>query len=398
MIRSEATGLRHSTSSATAVEALDRMQAELLAYGLEAAVVFDAVAADPGFAAAQALAAAMHLFTLSAEGQAKAAGPVARARALAPAANARERALITAIDAWFHGDIEGALARHRRIAADWPEDLVAHRIAQFHFINAGDFQGLRRFTGPLAATTGNRYLLGMHALALAETGALAAAEAAGRRAADAGFDPWAEHAVAHALDRQGRVADGIAFLAPRAPAWRRCSSFLRTHNWWHLALLQLKAGNGSEALRLFDGEVWGVRPESCQDQANAISLLARLELAGVDVGPRWAALAPHLRRRTADQQNGFFDLHVAYGLARAGEDGAVAQLLENLAARGARERGRLWGELLPAAAHAVVAHARAEWGAAARLGALIPDLWRVGGSGVQRDLFRMLHADALARA
>ena len=37
-----------------------------------------------------------------------------------------------------------------------------------------------------------------------------------------------------------------------------------------------------------------------QDQINAVSLLARLELAGVDVGPRWADVADHLALRLAD--------------------------------------------------------------------------------------------------
>ena len=39
-----------------------------------------------------------------------------------------------------------------------------------------------------------------------------------------------------------------------------------------------------EALQLYDRRVWGVWKEFCEDQINAVSLLARLELRGVDVG------------------------------------------------------------------------------------------------------------------
>ena len=57
-----------------------------------------------------------------------------------------------------------------------------------------------------------------------------------------------------------------------------------THNWWHLALFEIAAGEPDAALASFDARVWGVQPDYSQDQINAVSLLARLECAGVDVG------------------------------------------------------------------------------------------------------------------
>ncbi|MGL6042826.1 MAG: hypothetical protein ACRC1J_02795, partial [Sandaracinobacteroides sp.] len=269
---SAATGLSHSTGIDLAVAGLDRLRGELLTYGLDAAVVFRAAEADPDFAEAQALAAALHLFAMSPAGQAAATPFIARARLLAPAATPREQRLVAAITAWHCGDTRLALQQHLAIAAEFPRDLVSARIGMFHQLNRGDFAGMRRLTGSLlAANSDVSHVLGMHAFALEQTGETQEAERLGRDAADRAFDPWAEHAVAHALERQGRAAEGVAFLAPRGESWSRCSSFLQTHNWWHLALFQLELNRPDAALDLYDRRVWGVRKASCQDQANAVS-------------------------------------------------------------------------------------------------------------------------------
>ena len=65
-----------------------------------------------------------------------------------------------------------------------------------------------------------------------------------------------------------------------------------THNWWHLALFLIDLDRGDEALALYDARVGRVEGFS-EDQINAVSLLARLELRGVDVGDRWADVAPY---------------------------------------------------------------------------------------------------------
>ena len=70
-----------------------------------------------------------------------------------------------------------------------------------------------------------------------------------------------------------------------------------THNWWHLALFAIDLGLDDQALALYDQQVWGVVKAYSQDQIGAVSLLARLELAGVDVGERWQDVADHLATR-----------------------------------------------------------------------------------------------------
>ncbi|MCA3256211.1 MAG: tetratricopeptide repeat protein, partial [Alphaproteobacteria bacterium] len=297
-------GIAYSTDAPVALAAIDAFEDELLIYGNGAAVIFDAPRADPGLAAGHALAAAAHLFTMSPAGTARARAILDETAPLAARTSLRERLLVAAIRAWADNRLDAALDLHLEIAAHWPRDLLSAKIAVFHQLNRGDFAGMVRLTGRLADANPDRpTTLGMHAFALEQTGAANAAEAAGRTAAAAGFDPWAQHAVAHVMDSAGRHAEGADWMAGYADGWGRCSSFLRTHNWWHLALFRLDLDDAAGALALYDAHVWGVRKDYAQDQINAVSLLARLELRGVDVGARWQDVADFLEPRTGDHIN-----------------------------------------------------------------------------------------------
>jgi hypothetical protein len=129
---------------------------------------------------------------------------------------------------------------------------------------------------------------------------------------------------------------------------------------------------------------------------NAVSLLARLEMAGVACGDRWADLADWLAPRTSDHVNGLLDLHYLLGLARAGRDDAVLRMGASLADKARRSGDIVWRAIVPKAGAGLVAHARRQWQAAARLlGEVLPGLARLGGSSVQRELFAQLHADAM---
>lgn len=400
MHHSESNGLGMSTDSAAAAAAVDALERELLRYGKDAWVILQAIEADPGFALGHALAAALHLFAMSPAAAARARPLAARAMALARDASERERLLVEAIAAWASGDIDAALARHEVIAERWPQDLLSAKIALYHQLNAGDLPAMLRLTRRLvAASPSVSHALGMHAFALEQNGDLAGAERAGRAAAAADFDPWAQHAVAHVLESADRLVEGADWMAAHAPSWDACSSFLYTHNWWHAALFHLGLGDTTRTLAIFDDHVWAVRKDYCQDQLNAVSLLARLELAGVDVGDRWTQVAAQLASRTRDQINSLFDLHYVYGLARAGRDAEVLDLLAHLQRRSRPLEPSVWREVTPVAAHGLVAHARGRYDAAAGLLRRVRSrLGGVGGSHTQRALFELVYLDSERRA
>ncbi|WP_298826648.1 tetratricopeptide repeat protein [uncultured Piscinibacter sp.] len=387
-------GLQVSTGQREVVEAIDRFVDELLSHGQQAAMILDAAERDPDATLAQACAAALHLFLQTSEGVQRARPWLVRARtAAARGASAREHLLLAALEAWADGRPQDALAHHVEIARRWPRDLLNAKLAQIHQLGLGDRAGMHALTAQMLQHNAHvSYAWGLHAFALEQVGELDAALRAGERAvAMNADDPWAQHAVAHVFDARRQFEDGLTWMCAHAPRWERCSSFMLTHNWWHVALLHLARGDADAALLLYDRRVWGVRKSYVQDQVNAVSLLARIEQRGVDAGSRWNDLAAHVRPRIHDRQSAFLDLHFAYALARAGDDEAVAELLGGIAAKACRSNAPAWRELALPAARGVVAHARRRLREAAQeLQPLAARMHLLGGSTAQQGWFAQM--------
>jgi hypothetical protein len=358
----------------------------------------------------QACAAVLWMFSESPAGPPKARMHLARAAAAALPATERERQFAAAVAYWVAGDIAAALALHEALALHHPRDLAAIKLGQYHAFNLGDAPTMLRLAlHALPAAQHVAALHGLLAFGYEQCHRLTQAEAHARCAlAMQPAEPWAQHALAHVMLTDGRLAEGAAFLQQASGPWAGLTSFMRGHNSWHLALFRIELGDDAAALRLYDEQVWGLDKSYSQDQVGAVSLLARLELAGVVVGARWDELAGHLTVRTADQVQPFLDLQYLYGLARAGLPQADT-LLANIArfAPQAPAAARAaWQRVAVPAAHGLLAHARglfkpalADWPAAAdALGAALPGLASIGGSHAQRDLFEQLHLDALQRA
>ena len=351
----------------------------------------------------QAAAAALWMFSESPSGPPKARGHLARAAHAALPCTERERQLAAAIAHWVGGDIGAAMAIHEALAHDHPRDLVSLKLGQYHAFNLGDSPTMLRLA--LAARPAANDLVawhGMAAFAWEQCHRLDEAEAAARHAlAMRPDEPWAQHALAHVMLTDGRLREGAEFLQAVSGGWGRLSSFMRTHNAWHLALFHLELGEDEAALRLYDSAVWGVDKSYSQDQVGAVSLLARLELAGVSVGARWDELATHLVARTADQVQPFLDLQYLYGLARAGRPEAETLLtnVERFAQRAPVASFAAWQRVAVPACRGLLAHARGQWAAAAEgLSQALPQLLRIGGSHAQRDLFEQIHIDALLQS
>lgn len=350
----------------------------------------------------QACAAAVHMFAESSDAPAHAAPFLARAEASASAATPRERRFIAAVAAWAAGEIPRALALHEEQAREFPRDLASLKLAHYHLFNRGDSPGMLRLAlCALPAAADVPYLHGMLAFAWEQCHFLEQAETAARRGiAMRRKEPWAHHALAHVMLTQGRIREGHAFLQDVSPTWTGLNSFMVTHNWWHQALFALELEAHGEVLQLFDRQVWGVAKDYSQDQINAVSLLARLELAGVDVGERWQDLAGYLARRLGDHVLPFLDLQYLYGLARAGRAEADTLLanIERHAQRVPDHERAAWQRVCLPAGRGLLAHARGEWKRAVdELGLALPRLAEIGGSHAQRDLFAQIHLDAMLR-
>ena len=348
----------------------------------------------------QACAAALQLFAESPAAPAAARRHLERAGASRVPAGARERRFLAAVRAWADGDVARAIVLHEEQVREFPRDLASVKLGQYHCFNLGDSPRMLRLALQAAPAAGDvAPLHGMLAFGYEQCHLLRDAEREARRAiAMRRREPWAHHALAHVMLTDGRFDEGGAFLREVADTWTGLNSFMVTHNWWHLALFLIELGRLDEALALHDRQVWGVCPDYSQDQVNAVSLLARLELAGADVGARWRVLAPWLVPRVHDHVQPFLDMHYLYGLARAGRPEADVMLasIEAFAASATGPARLAWQQVCVPACRGLLAHARRDAEGALRgLGEALPRMAEIGGSHAQRDLFEQIRVDAL---
>lgn len=393
-----------STENATTRAAIDDFIGGFLAYEPRAEGILAAADAAPQDLPANAYAGFLAMFIESPD-----AAPLAhrywqRAHHLLTGDTPRrERLLLELLRAWIDEAIPQALDLADQLLDAHPRDLFALKLSQYLRFNQGDSPGMLRVA--LKALPHARevpQVHGMLAFAYEQCHLLAEAEAAARQALLLEpREPWAQHALAHVLLTEGRIDEGTAFLESVKHGWSGLNSFMYTHNWWHLALFHLARGREQRVLAIYDEHVWGILPEYSQDQIGAVSLLARLELAGIDVGPRWQALAEYLKVRSEDTVQPFLSLQYLYGLARAGrpEAGRLLDTLQHRGAQGAGHGRTVWREVTWPAAEGLYAHALGDYAKAAqRLDPVLPRLVEAGGSHAQRDLFSLIAQDAHVRA
>lgn len=401
----DAQGLTVTTDSPVAIAAINQFTCQSLSYAREAkATLFQGNVADRECILIHAYIAAYYLAQEEASARKRAVPHLRAAQRGLSEVTERERWTVQAIAAWAEGNIPQAIALHKAIVEQYPQDLLAIQQAQYHYFYRGETRQLLKIAEQaLSANPGNHYLYGMVAFGLEQCHRLAEAEDLARRAvAINSYDPWAHHAIAHILERQGRIDEGIAWMESHASTWEHCNSMLYTHNWWHIALFYLAKGAFQTVLNLYDVHLWGrARKESPKDQVGAIATLMRLELQGIDVGCRWQDISHYLTPRLHEHCLPFQDLHYLYALSRTGQTSRVTEMLNSmmLYAQSVNSGWRkAWLEVAIPASKGIIAYALGDWSAAiAHLHPVLPRLHEIGGSHTQRALFKRLSSDALQK-
>ncbi len=324
--------------------------------------------------------------------------------------NEREAAHLQAIEEWISGDWGGASSTLDALLRRWPSDLLALQVGHQLDFFLGDAANLRDRPGrtlpeidpvhPHAAL-----VRGMQAFGLEESGHYGAAEAAGLAAVDVNPDDvWAIHAVVHVMEMQGRVAEGIRFLASRRDDWGSGNLFT-VHNWWHLALFMLEAGDIDEVLAIYDGEVHSAESAGVPlEMLDASALLWRLYLDGHDTGARFDAIADAwATRRGADSWYVFNDVHLVMALLGAGRVAETEQHIGDLIGYVHRNGGGtnlyMAEEIGVPASRGLLRFAQGRYDdAVAELLPIRRTLSRFGGSHAQRDALQRTLLEAAIRA
>ncbi|PIW26153.1 MAG: hypothetical protein COW30_16400 [Rhodospirillales bacterium CG15_BIG_FIL_POST_REV_8_21_14_020_66_15] len=241
----------------------------------------------------------------------------------------------------------------------------------------------------------------MQAFGFEEAGDYARAQAAAETAIGLEpNDPWATHAYAHVMEMQDRQADGLAWIDRLRPHWTKANNF-QNHIWWHEALMMLDQGRMGDVMAQYDAHVAAPESEEYLDLCNAASLLQRLEIMGIDVGDRWRPIADKVRGRTEEHLLTFVDLHYALALAAVGDE-KVHEMREFMAAyEGPEDDSNLpiMKALGVPLVDALIAYRDGRYDDVAA--SMIPvryEIWQMGGSHAQRDLFDLILIDAARKA
>lgn len=392
-----------TTSPASAMDGINDFCEGFVGYQSRSVNVLKAADENPDSALANIYAGILWMFLERPEAPDKSRPYSDRAERVG-GLNERETGLLAMLKAWQVHDYTKVRAIANPLANAHTGDLPLLKIAQYHAFNAGDAADMLSLANKGFAS--NAHLAPMHsmlAFAHEQSHDLDKAEAYAHQALSIDADePWAHHALAHVHLGRGTTEEGLSILTQSAPSWKNLNSFMFTHNWWHIALFDIAGGDVTHALKVYDERCWGVQPEYSQDQIGAVSLLARLELAGVEVGDRWLQLLPYLQTRGDDVIQVFLSLQYLYGLAKANSS-LAHDLLDLIRQQDTHPQvprdAKLWGEVGIPLAEALVAHAEERYEQSAALMAPIrQQIWRIGGSHAQRDLFEQILLDARLRA
>jgi tetratricopeptide (TPR) repeat protein len=400
-------GMPVTAASAAALAGYETALLQFQSYVGNPVETLDATLAEsPDFVLGQVFKA-LALFTASERGwlpDARAALEAATRHAAG--ANDRERGLIAATRALLDGEWETGSRLLDRVLVEHPRDAVALQAGHLVDFLRGDSANLRnRISRVLPhwseSVPGFSYVLGMHAFGLEEMNQYSDAEAVGRTALDLQpRDAWAIHAVAHVMEMQGRIGEGIAWLESRRDHWVPDNGFA-FHNWWHLALFRMDGGDFDGALALYDGTLHAQPLGFALPLVDASALLWRLQLEGVEVAARFAVLADEWRARDERDFYAFNDFHAALAFAGAGREAELAAQIEHL--RQAAERTDSNAAMCRAVglplAQGIAALARGQYETAIHWIEPVRDIaTRFGGSHAQRDLITLTLIEAALRS
>ena len=397
-MHTDAWGLPVTTSSARALEHYDHGVRGLLGWEACALEEFQrAIAEDERLALAHA-GAAICLFLEERFAEARTAAEAARAAVTD--ASAREQSHVEAMALLVTGkppDAERAMKEH---LAAFPRDLAVLQRLYFIWFWQGRFPEMLDYTTAIAPYyDGAPFFHGLHAFALEQAGRCEEAT----RAADAAIerdprDPWAVHALAHALYEQAVFDTGITRLPA---ATHRCTGLNWFHNHlvWHLALMHFAKGDFDRASTI-GRQAFEREPSTIAgDLHDSISLLWRLALVGQDVRARWTPFVEIARQRLDRQGLLFHAAHLAMALAGGGDWATAERQLGMLRERAPKDRTGLVGDVLVPLVEGLHGFAAGDWSRVIdRIEPLRGRIVELGGSRAQRDVFHDTFLEACFRA
>ncbi|GAU43579.1 hypothetical protein TSUD_369030 [Trifolium subterraneum] len=300
-------GYEVTTSSQLCISAINHYYHQVLSYGKKKCVILEALVHDKDCVLANILAA--HF--LYSSDPSRASSCLEAAKSQLDRATMYEKHVFEAISYIITRDRDDEIAceLHSKLLNEFPRDLVSLKRAQVLCFYMGQPDlSLRLALQVLSQNEGQNYVYGMLAFTFLEVGRMNDAEEAAKRGYEINkHDIWAQHALCHVFQYQCRLKEAVKFMEGCSSSWSSCSSFMLTHNWWHVALCYLEGNAPMEkVLEIYDDYIWKELDKtdavSAEVYLNAAGLLLRLSVRGeMDaIGDRLKILAECLTDQTGE--------------------------------------------------------------------------------------------------
>ena len=401
MVFTDRRDLALTVSGSRAAAIFDQAVDEVVGFqGDPVATLGRAIEIDDQFVLAHCLSAMMNIIGNASSRLDEAKLSLEQVRQSVDLATEREQLHGVAVEAWCDLKLERASNLYQKILSDYPYDLMAMFAGHWLDFYRGDAQSLRgRIARALRAwdesVPGYHWLLGMYAFGLEEMGQYRQAESCGRQAVelDSG-DAWGVHAVAHVMEMEGRLEEGVDWLETTCSGWRFTN--IKIHNWWHQLLFLIDLGDVEQALQIYDDRLVDPERDDVEALIDRVSALARLSLLDINVAERWSTVVPLWMPMMEDARYPFNDLHALLCFHYGGEQQSAAALMRAVEC----QYDRAIPMMMIGRSVLVGVDAFCRGHNADSLQSLLPVLHevnRIGGSHAQRDLIQQIALEAAVR-
>ena len=378
----------------------------LLAHRRAAAIVVDQLLADdPGCVFGHCLRAALSVRADDTSAREKLNASIAAIMKACTDPSRQAHRHADAARAWLTGNSARAAELYGAIVIDWPRDILALLAAHALDFRLGRRLLLRERIAQVLPEwepdmPGYSSVLAMYAFGLEENGEYGRAEWIARQALTIDPEhPGAIHVIAHVMEMQGRVGEGLAFLAATEPVWSKDSGF-SVHLAWHRALVYLEDNDPASALTVYDTQIANGTVSDIAALADASALLWRLELRNIPLGDRWEVLADCWQMQSLTEARPFYLVHAMMAFAAAQRTAAKTVLFQLLPATNMSDASSPLSEeaLVPMVCKALLAFSGSNYEACLEwLGRLRPIAHRCGGSLAQCDVLHLTYTEAALR-
>ncbi|XP_062931035.1 tetratricopeptide repeat protein 38 isoform X2 [Cynocephalus volans] len=294
----------------------------------------------------------------------------------------RERLHVSAVEAFAKGNFPKACELWEQILRDHPTDMLALKFSHDAYFYLGYQEQMRDSVAriypfwtpdiPLSS-----YVKGIYSFGLMETNFYDQAEKLAKEALSINpTDAWSVHTIAHIHEMKAEIKDGLEFMQHSETHWK---------------------GEYEAALTIYDKHIIPSLQASgaMLDVVDGCSMLYRLHMEGVSVGPRWQDVLRVTQKHSRDHILLFNDAHFLMASLGARDTRTTEELLTTLQdiseSPGENCQHLLARDVGLPLCHALVEAERGNPDRVVEL--LLPIRYRIvqiGGSNAQRDVFNQL--------